>query len=78
MLTFKNEDAAKLVRENLGEEAVKATADGFGGEYLPLTDLEASVKEDVEWLQGNKAIVPGIKVSGWVHEVETGKVRNVV
>ncbi|KAH8657621.1 beta carbonic anhydrase clade D [Tricladium varicosporioides] len=78
MLTFRNEDAVKLVRENLGEEGVKATVDAFGGEYLPLTDLEASIKEDVKWLQGNKALVPGINVSGWVHDLETGKVRNVV
>jgi len=78
MLTFKNEDAAGVVRKNLGEEGVKEIAAGFGGEFLPFPDLEAEVKKDVEFLKANKAIPDNVAISGWVYEVETGKVRSVV
>lgn len=78
MLTFEDHQAAELVRKNLGEEGVKAVADGFGGQFLAYSDTEAKVKEDVEWLEKNKAIPEDIKISGWVYELETGKVRSVV
>ncbi|CZR50919.1 related to carbonic anhydrase [Phialocephala subalpina] len=74
MLTFQNPDALGIVKSNLGEEGVKAVADGFKGEFLPFPDLEKEVKSDVEWLKGNKAIPGSVEISGWVYEVETGKV----
>jgi carbonic anhydrase len=77
MLTFKNEDAAGIVRTNLGEEAVGQLA-AFKGDFLPFPDLDAAVKDDVEFLKGSKLIPDKIKISGWVYEVETGKVRSVV
>lgn len=77
MLTFKNNDAAGIVRQNLGEEAVKELGK-FGGDFLPFPELDTAVKEDVEWLKANKAIPDSVKVSGWVYQVEDGKVRSVV
>lgn len=78
MLTFKNEDALELVKGNLGESGVEAVKKGFGGEFIPFPDLEEEVRRDVEWLRGNEAIPEGVVVSGWVYEVETGRVRSVV
>ncbi|KAG9238608.1 beta carbonic anhydrase clade D [Amylocarpus encephaloides] len=77
MLTFEETDAANMVRQNLGDEGIKAIADGFAGKFLPFPDVEAAVKSDVEWLKQNKAIPEGTKISGWVYEVETGKVKSV-
>lgn len=77
MLTFNNEDATGLVRKNLGEEAVDELG-AFKGDFLPFPDLESAVKEDVEFLKGSKLIPEKIKISGWVYEVETGKVRSVI
>nr|ACP19538.1 beta carbonic anhydrase clade D [Hyaloscypha finlandica] len=77
MLTFKNEDAAGIVRKNLGEEAA-AELGAFKGDFLPFPNLEGAVVEDVEFLKGSKLIPEKIKISGWVYEVETGKVRSVV
>jgi len=78
MLTFQNSDAAGLVKQNLGEAGVEAVKSGFEGDFLPFPDLEAEVKSDVEWLKGNKAIPDNVAISGWVYEVETGKVKSVV
>lgn len=78
MLTFKNEDAAGIVRKNLGDEAVAELGTSFGGDFLPFPELEGAVKSDVELLRGSKLIPDKVKISGWIYEVETGKVRSVV
>ncbi|KAK5127054.1 hypothetical protein LTR85_008413 [Meristemomyces frigidus] len=75
MLTFGNEEAHSLVKQNLGESAEEEIA---GLDFLPFGDLEQAVRDDVEWLKARKAIADSVKLSGWVYEVETGKVRSVV
>lgn len=77
MLTFQNSDATSIVRKNLGEEATAELA-AFRGDFLTFPDLEEAVKEDVELLKGSKLIPEKVKISGWVYEVETGKVKSVV
>jgi len=75
MLTFKNEDAHAIVHKNLGEEAAKELHDL---DFLPFSDLEEAVRHDVSFLKLSKAIPDSVTISGWVYEVETGKVREVV
>jgi carbonic anhydrase len=77
MFTFKNEDAAGIVKKNLGEEAVKELV-AFKSDFLPFPKLDEAVKDDVEFLKKSTLIPDKIKISGWVYEVETGKVRSVV
>lgn len=77
MLTFKNNDAAGIVRKNLGEEAT-AELSAFKGDFQPFPELEAAVKDDVEFLKGSKLIPESVAISGWIYEVETGKVKSVV
>jgi len=71
MLTFKNEDAHAAVRKQAGDEAAKAIE---GLDFLPFPDLEQGVRDDVAFIKGSKAIPDSVKVSGWVYQVETGKV----
>ncbi|KAI0972629.1 carbonate dehydratase [Xylaria arbuscula] len=75
MLTFTNEDAHGLVKQNLGPTAAAelATLD-----FLPFSDLDAAVKEEVQFLQKSATVPEDVKISGWVYEVETGKARQVV
>ncbi|KAF2623973.1 carbonic anhydrase [Macroventuria anomochaeta] len=74
MLTFDNETAKDLVRKNKGFAAAKEVE---GIDFLSFSDLEAKIKEDVEWLKST-AIEEGIRITGWVYEIESGKVRQVV
>jgi carbonic anhydrase len=74
MLTFKNADAHAIVEKNLGAEAKKALGDL---DFQPFVDLDQAVRDDVAFLKGHRAIPEDIKISGWVYEVETGKVRAV-
>lgn len=73
MLTFDNAAAKGMVKKNKGEAAAKEVEEL---DFLPFPDLEAEVKKDVEWLQG-KAVSDGIRITGWIYEVETGKARKV-
>lgn len=74
MLTFDNDVGLGAVKANKGEKAAEEVKDL---NFLTFTDLEAKVKEDVEFLK-SKAVEEGITITGWVYEVETGKVRSVV
>jgi len=77
MLTFDNDAATDIVKQNLGEDAVKELS-AFGGDFQAFPVLEDAVKSDVEFLKKTKLIPESVKISGWVYEVETGKVRSVV
>lgn len=91
MLTFDDKTAKGLVKKNKGEAAAKEVEHI---DFLTFPDLEAKVKEDVEWLKST-AVEQGIRITGWVYEVlsqipqilsarlitcqvETGKARQVV
>ncbi|KAI0817360.1 carbonate dehydratase [Xylaria sp. FL0064] len=75
MLTFTNEDAHELVKKNLGPTAA---AELGPLDFLPFADLEDAVKEDVEYLKRSATVPDDVRISGWIYEVETGKVRQVV
>lgn len=74
MLTFTNKDAHAVVSDKLGATAAAeiATLD-----FMPFPDLEQAVKDDVAFLKKQAAIPKDITITGWVYEVETGRVRKV-
>jgi carbonic anhydrase len=78
MLTFDNAAAAGVLGENLGQAAVQAAEQAFGGDFQPFPDLDEAVKADVAKLLDSPLIAKGVVVTGWVYEVETGRVRQVV
>ncbi|WWC70561.1 uncharacterized protein I206_104512 [Kwoniella pini CBS 10737] len=77
MLTFENKDAYSVVDNNLGGQASKELKD-LKLDFLPFPDLEAAVGDDIDYLKRSSLVPEDVPVSGWVYEVETGKVRRVV
>ena len=75
MLTFNNEDAHAVVEKNLGPAGQQELS---GLDFQPFPDLEKAVEDDVEYLRASKAIPDSVTISGWVYEVEAGKVRQVL
>ncbi len=70
MLTFSNSDIKSLLKEKY-----PAAADEVEGiDFLPFGNLEGSVKEDVEYLKQHPLVLKETKITGWIYEVETGKV----
>ncbi|KAF2792859.1 carbonic anhydrase [Melanomma pulvis-pyrius CBS 109.77] len=74
MLTFDGETARDLVKKNKGDKAAEEVKDL---NFLTFADLEAQVKDDVEWLK-SRAVEEGITITGWVYECETGKAKRIV
>lgn len=77
MLTFDNDVATGLVEQNIGVEAKEALS-AFGGDFKTFPQIEDAVRDDVKLLKETPLIKDEVAVTGWVYEVETGKVRQVV
>ena len=75
MLTFKNSDAHGVVEKNLGPEAA---AEIKGLDFLPFPELDDAVRDDVKFLQASKAVPQEVSISGWIYDVKTGGVDQVV
>ena len=71
MLTFSNEELRARLREATG-------ADASGIDFLPFSDLDEGVREDVRRIQASPFIPPDATVSGFVYDVRTGTLRQVV
>ncbi|KAJ8501596.1 hypothetical protein ONZ51_g563 [Trametes cubensis] len=77
MVTFDTPKLRALVKESdPGNEALAGAVDEI--DFLEFQSLEDSVREDVKFLQENPLVLPGTKVTGWVYEVETGKIHRIV
>ena len=74
-----NDGVNATVAKNLGAEAV-AELDAVNCkrfDWLPFAELRQGVKDDVAFLRSSRAIARSVNVSGWVYDVETGKVSRV-
>jgi len=68
--TFKNEEFAAFLNQELG-------VDVSGQDFLPFTDVEESVREDVALLRQSPLIPADVEISGAVYDVDTGRMTEV-
>ena len=68
--TFKNEEFAAFLNQELG-------VDVSGRDFLPFTDVEESVREDVALLRQSPLIPDDVEISGAVYDVATGRMTVV-
>lgn len=68
--TFKNEEFTAFLNQELG-------VDVSGQDFLPFTDVEESVREDVELLRQSPLIPDDVEISGAVYDVATGRMTVV-
>lgn len=71
MLTFTNADLR-------GKLAQETEADVSGFDFLPFTDLEESVRDDVRRIQESPFLADSIPVSGFIYDVRSGRLEAVV
>lgn len=69
MLTFRDADLQARLREGLGEDTDQ--------EFLPFSDLDESVREDVASLGRHRLLLRDLPVSGFVYDVRSGRLRRV-
>jgi carbonic anhydrase len=70
MLTFSNEDLQGKLKEATG-------ADADHIDFLPFSDLEQSVRDDVQRIQDSPHIPDHIPVRGFVYDVRSGRLTPV-
>ena len=70
MLTFTNRDLRQKVQDDLGQDTGEF-------DFLPFQDLDASVRQDIEFLQATQLLDPDTLIRGFVYDVRTGKLREV-
>ena len=70
MQTFTNEQLRDQLRRDLGADASEI-------DFLPFSDLEESVREDVRRIRTSRLIPDTIAVRGFVYDVQTGRLSEV-
>ncbi|HFI0126947.1 TPA: beta-class carbonic anhydrase [Streptococcus suis] len=69
--TFTNEDFAAQLKRDLG-------VDVSGQDFLPFTDIEESVREDIALLKQSPLIPDDVEIFGAVYDVDTGRMTEVI
>jgi carbonic anhydrase len=70
MLTFTNDE----LRQKLADET---GADASDLDFLPFSNLEQSVRDDMRRIKENPFVPKGIPVRGFVYDVHTGRLTEV-
>lgn len=74
MLTLTSQAMKEHVKKAIPDASQEVDAIDFGA----FPDLETSVKNDVEFLKNSPLVLKNIPITGWIYEVETGKVRRAL
>jgi carbonic anhydrase len=69
-LTFSNRDLHARVKQDLG-------ADASDIDFLPFSDLEDSVREDVSFLVSSPLIPANVIIRGFIYDVHSGRLKEV-
>jgi carbonic anhydrase len=75
LMSFSNDDLWRKIEEDLGLDAGHAAA---SIDFLTFTDLDQSVRDDVDLINASPLIRSDIGVSGFVFDVQAGRLRQVV
>lgn len=70
MLTFSDESIRKKLRQ-------ERQADADSVAFLPFTDLDASVRDDLALYHASPLVRHDVPVRGFVYDVKTGRLREV-
>lgn len=74
MLTFSNEQLREKIGRDLGAAAQQSAV---RIDFLPFSDLAASVRADVATLKSSPLIPRNIAVYGLIYDVRTGKLESI-
>jgi carbonic anhydrase len=68
----------KYSNDQIAEKVAEASGgDPSGIDFMPFTDLEQSVREDVAFLEQSDLIAADSTIKGFVYDVKTGKLEEV-
>jgi carbonic anhydrase len=70
MGTFTNEEVRARLKADTGASAEHI-------DFMPFTDLESSVRDDVGAIRANPLMPTDLEVSGWIYDVRSGRLNEV-
>jgi carbonic anhydrase len=70
MLTFSNDQLRDMLKQDM-------SADASSIDFLPFSDLEQSVRDDVATIRSSPLIPNDIPVDGFIYDVRTGRLQAV-
>ncbi|KAJ7770914.1 hypothetical protein DFH07DRAFT_1057966 [Mycena maculata] len=77
MITFRGSELKRLVKwANPDNSSLAKQIDAI--DFLEFNDLEQSVKDDVKFLKDSPLILKETKITGWIHDIETGEATRVI
>ncbi|KAH0493401.1 hypothetical protein TgHK011_000072 [Trichoderma gracile] len=69
MLLIKEDEFRDAVKKNTGEDVSHIS-------FLPIKDVEESVRTDIDLLRKNPAVLD-VPITGYIYDVKTGKIHQV-
>ena len=69
MLTFTDDQLRQKLRDDLGAQTTEA--------FLPFSDLEQSVRDDVAGIRTSPLLLKDVSVRGFIYDVRTGRLQEV-
>ena len=69
MLTFTDDQLRQKLRDDLGAQTTEA--------FLPFSDLEQSVRDDVAAIRTSPLLLKDVPVRGFIYDVRTGRLQEV-
>lgn len=69
MLTFTDQQLREKIRSDLGVDTDQ--------EFLPFSDLEQSVRDDVQAIRTSPLLLKDVPVRGFIYDVKTGLLSEV-
>ena len=69
MLTFTDDQLRQKLRDDLGVQTTEA--------FLPFSDLEQSVRDDVGGIRTSPLLLKDVPVRGFIYDVRTGRLQEV-
>jgi carbonic anhydrase len=69
MLTFTDDQLRQKLRDDLGAQTTAA--------FLPFSDLEQSVRDDVAAIRTSPLLLKDVPVRGFIYDVRTGRLQEV-
>ncbi len=70
MLTFTNDQLRDKLKSETGSDASEI-------DFLPFPDLDQSVRDDVKQIKDSPYVDKDVSVSGFVYDVNTGRLRRI-
>jgi carbonic anhydrase len=75
LLGVPTEVVHSVMKKNMG---LNESADVDSFDIIPISNLEESAKEDVEFLRNHPLALKKVRITGWIFDTDTGLINKIV